>query len=161
MNFDHEGINRIPCFVLFSIGDIFRQIFASFSRHNKVLAFLSWLRSLSTVFVQFFIEQFSFPEKICLCLSATRKNSLQNLVDQLLWLDFRLWSRAPVTPLDDVNRASILWWYTPLDQSKREFYTVHCITILSIHLNLGGLRESGPWFLLASYDQTQSNKKIA
>ena len=54
------------------------------------------------VFVQFFIGQFSFPVKISLCLSATHQNSLQNFVDQSLWLDSRL------TPLDDVIRASIL-----------------------------------------------------
>ena len=36
-------------------------------------------------------------------------------------------SRALVTPLDDVNRASILKSHTPLDQSKRAFYTVHCV----------------------------------
>ena len=63
-------------------------------------------------FVQYFIAQFSFPAKICLFLSATRKNSLLNFVDQStlpgLWTDHVRRSRVPVTPLDDVNRASIL-----------------------------------------------------
>ena len=40
---------------------------------------------------------FFFLAKICLCLSATHRNSLQNFV-----------AVAPVSPLDDVNRASIL-----------------------------------------------------
>ena len=109
----------------------FGQLFPSLTCHNNVPAFLTWLRSLSKMaFVQFFIAQFSFPAKICLFLSATRKNSLQNFVDQSLYLDSGLITCAdhvPVTPLDDVNRASILLSYTPLDQSKREFYAVHCI----------------------------------
>ena len=49
----------------------FGQLFPSLTRHNKVPAFLTWLRSLSMAFVQFFIAQFSFPAKICLFLSAT------------------------------------------------------------------------------------------
>ena len=108
----------------------FGQIFPSLIRHNKVPAFLAWLRSLSTAFVQFFIPQFSFLAKIWLFLSVTRKNSLQNFVDQSLYLDSRL-----ITCSDHVGRshhsmtsiASILQSHTPLDQSKREFYAVHCI----------------------------------
>ena len=67
-------------------------------------------------FVQFFIAQFSFPAKICLFLSATRKNSLQNFVDQSLYLDSGL-----ITCADHDHD------HDPLDQSKREFYAVHCI----------------------------------
>ena len=32
------------------------------------------------MFIQFFVGQFPFPAKICLCLSATRKNSLKTLL---------------------------------------------------------------------------------
>ena len=38
--------------------------------HNKILALLTLLRSLETVFVQFFIGQFCVPAKICLPLLA-------------------------------------------------------------------------------------------
>ena len=65
----------------------FGQIFPSLTRHNKVPAFLTWLRSLSTTFVQFFIAQFSFLAKTWLFLSVTRKNSLPNFVEQSLYLD--------------------------------------------------------------------------
>ena len=76
------------------------------------------------------IAQFSFPAKICLALSATRKQSLQNFLDQSLYLDSGL-----ITCADHVRRShhsmtSIVRLYsnhTPLDQSKREFYAVHCI----------------------------------
>ena len=66
------------------------KYFLPFHATTKFYIFLTWLRSLSTVFVHFFIGQFSFLAKIYLCLSATRINSLQNFVDQSLWLDSRL-----------------------------------------------------------------------
>ena len=50
----------------------------------------TWLRSLAAVFIQIFIGQFSFPAKICLHISATRQNSLQNFVDHSLWLHSKL-----------------------------------------------------------------------
>ena len=73
-------------------------------------------------FVQFFIAQLSFPAKICLFLSATRKNSLQNFVDQSLYLDSGLITCADHMRRShhsmDVNLVSILLSHTPLDQSK-------------------------------------------
>ena len=66
----------------YRISDKYFLPYSSLTRHNKVPAFLTWLRSLSMAFAQFFIAQFSFLAKIWLFLSVTRKNSLQNFVDQ-------------------------------------------------------------------------------
>ena len=61
----------------------------------------------------------SFPAKICLCLSATRKNSLQNFVDQSLWLDSRLWSRAAITCAGHTTRWRQSCVYTLITHSSR------------------------------------------
>ena len=50
-----------------------------------IMIFLTWLRSLSTAFVQFLTGQFSFLAEICLCLPATRKSSLQNFLNHSSW----------------------------------------------------------------------------
>ena len=132
----------------------FGQLFPSFTCHNKVPAFLTWLRSLSKMaFVQFFIAQFSFAAKICLFLSATRKNSLQNFVDQSLYLDSGL-----ITCRSHHSMTSIMRLYsnhTLLDQSKREFYAVHCI-IFNNRQTLFKLKVLNFWLLSDS-----SNSKLA
>ena len=96
----------------------FGQLFPSLTRHNKVPAFLTWLKSLSMAFVQFFIEQFSFPAKICLFLSATRKNSLQNFVDQSLYLDSGL-----ITCADHTTRWRQSCVFTLITHSSRPIKT--------------------------------------
>ena len=91
----------------------FGQLFPSLTCHNKVPTFLTWLRSLSMAFVQFFIAQFSFPAKICLFLSATRKNSnLQNFVDQSLWLDSGLITCADHVRWSHHSMTSIVRLYS-------------------------------------------------
>ena len=39
--------------------DIFGQIFPSLSHHNKVLAFLTWLRSLTVVIVIHYVTKYN------------------------------------------------------------------------------------------------------
>ena len=96
----------------------FGQIFPYLTGHNKVPALLTWLRSLSTAFVQMFIAQFSFPAKICLFLSATRKNSLLNFVDRSLYLDSGLITCADhVRPSHHSMTSSCV--YTLITHSSR------------------------------------------
>ena len=81
----HVGHFTVICNQLLAItgflsATYFSKIFTSFLHHSKVLDFLSWLRSLSIVFVQFSIGQFFFPVKICLCLSATHQTVCKTLL---------------------------------------------------------------------------------
>ena len=96
----------------------FGQLFPSLTRHNKVPAFLTWLGSLSMASVHFLIAQFSFPAKICLFLSATRKNSLQNFVGQSLYLDSGL-----ITCADHVRWSHHSCVYTLITHFSRPIKT--------------------------------------
>ena len=79
----------------------FGQLFPSLTSHNKVRAFFNLVEvTLNGLCPIFFIAQFSIPAKICLFLSANRKNSLQNFVDQSLYLDSVL-----ITCADHVRRS--------------------------------------------------------
>ena len=69
-------------------------------------------------FVQFYIAQFSFPAKICLFLSVTRKNSLQNFVDQSLYLDSVL-----ITCASHTTRWRQSCVYTLITHSSRPIKT--------------------------------------
>ena len=75
--------------------------FLPFHVTAKYSFFLTCLRSLSTVFVQVFGGQLSFLPKICLCLSATRRNSLKRISLNLLCNKFPLFCLQFLT--DPIN----------------------------------------------------------
>ena len=85
-----------------------RKILPSFSYHNKILAFFNLVVDTCNGRWQIFIGQVLLSCKNFPVFSATRQNSLQHFIDQSVWLDSRLWSRAPDPPLNDVIRTSIL-----------------------------------------------------
>ena len=95
------------------MGDIFRQIFASFSRHNKVLAFFILvevtLNGLCLIFYRVvFLSCENLPVHGPLLAKTVCKTLLTSDSVWTLDSDHVRPSRALVTPLDDVNRASIL-----------------------------------------------------
>ena len=118
--------DRLLAIIGFLSSAYFGQLFPSLTRHNKVPAFLTWLRLLTMAFVQFFIVQFSFPAKICQFLSATQKKQFAKLCSPVtlsgLWSDHVRRSHHSMTSI-----VRLYSNHTPLDQSKREFYAVHCI----------------------------------
>ena len=81
---------------LFIISDIFGQTFPSFSHHNKVLAFLTLLRSPAMVVIlsDYSSDSFAFLQNFFLLFLLVWHSpiySLQNIVvNQSLWLDSRL-----------------------------------------------------------------------
>ena len=81
----------------------FGRLFPSLTLHNKVPAFLTWLRSLSMAFVQLFIAKFSFPAKLCLFLSA---------IDQSLYLDSGLITCADHVRWSHHSMTSIVRLYS-------------------------------------------------